>query len=275
MDNSILAANLNKAADIYIERVNQCPCGDTKIHLMKGASSVEYQEKRRKLQIFLKGSNIKKEELRRDELDLFDYFSRVWSVCCNHVCQKVPMQYVFLLMCCYKPDCYHPLCQQQTHPKHPKWFSDGPDVENVRLLLPVLDPSRPFAGTDCKLCKGRCSGHFLPAEQRLSSQDEPMMPPSSTIKKFLSLKRKGSEPTEDQIEMVARKTLLPTEDVAMWLKHLKTVQENRERGAKKAAATRRGKNRKEVAAEGQEMEEEGTRKRLNITVVFAVGSFRK
>lgn len=178
VDESILTANLNQAADIYIERVNHCPCGVTEIHLIKGATSVEYQEKRKKLQIFLKGSNLRKEELCRNEPDLFDYFSRVWSVRCNHVRQGVPMQYVFLLICCYKPDCYHPLCQQQTCPQQIKWFCGGPDVEKMHLLLPVADPTRPFGGTNCKSCKGCCSGHFLPAEQRLASLHEPMMPPS-------------------------------------------------------------------------------------------------
>lgn len=98
IDNSILSANLDQAADIYIERVNQCPCGDTRIHLIKGAASMEYQEKRRKLQIFLKGSNLRKEELSRDEPDLFDYFSRVWSVRCNHIRQGVPIQSIDMLL---------------------------------------------------------------------------------------------------------------------------------------------------------------------------------
>ena len=35
VDKDILTANLNQAADINIKRVNQCSCGDTKIHLIK------------------------------------------------------------------------------------------------------------------------------------------------------------------------------------------------------------------------------------------------
>ena len=43
---------------------------------------------------------------------------------------------------------------------------------------------------------------------------------------------------DDQIKGLARKVLLPTEEVRCYVKHLETVQENRKKGASKAAETR-------------------------------------
>lgn len=65
-DSNILFANLNQAADVYLDRVDKCPCGDTMIHLYKAPDSSMYQDMRKNLQIFLKGSR-KKDELREKE----------------------------------------------------------------------------------------------------------------------------------------------------------------------------------------------------------------
>ncbi len=43
------------------------------------------------------------------------------------------------------------------------------------------------------------------------------------------------------LENVAKETLLPIDEVHMWLDHLKTIDTNRKRGAAKAAETRRRK----------------------------------
>ena len=40
---------------------------------------------------------------------------------------------------------------------------------------------------------------------------------------------------------IAKKVLLPTEEVNIWLKHLETVSNNRKKGAQKAAQTRKAK----------------------------------
>lgn len=45
-------------------------------------------------------------------------------------------------------------------------------------------------------------------------------------------------PCATAIDAIAKKVLLPPEEVQLWLEHLKTVSENRKQGAKKAAATR-------------------------------------
>ena len=52
--------NLDLATDVYINRVNNCPCGETVIHLYKGADSGSLQEERKHLLVFLKGSRKKK-----------------------------------------------------------------------------------------------------------------------------------------------------------------------------------------------------------------------
>ena len=48
--------------DVYIARVSGSPCGDTLIHLYKGADSSEFQCMRKDMQIVLKGVMIKEEK---------------------------------------------------------------------------------------------------------------------------------------------------------------------------------------------------------------------
>ena len=59
VDQDRLRMNMELAMDVYISRVNHCPCDDTQIHLFKGADSSELQEQRQHLQVFLKGSRKK------------------------------------------------------------------------------------------------------------------------------------------------------------------------------------------------------------------------
>ena len=57
VNEEILTQNLELAIQIYIERVDQSPCGESVIHLFRGAdTSSDYQQKRDYLRIFLKGS---------------------------------------------------------------------------------------------------------------------------------------------------------------------------------------------------------------------------
>ena len=50
-----LKQNLELAIEIYIKRVDQSPCGESDIHLFKGASAPEYHKIRDHLKVFLKG----------------------------------------------------------------------------------------------------------------------------------------------------------------------------------------------------------------------------
>lgn len=48
-------ANFELATDVYIDRVNGCPCGETVIHLYRGADSSSLQQKWKDLLVYLKG----------------------------------------------------------------------------------------------------------------------------------------------------------------------------------------------------------------------------
>ena len=60
----------------YINRVNGCPCGDS--------------EMREKLLIFLKGSNARKDTLRRQEPALYAKFQLIWNIRDNHIVSGLP-----------------------------------------------------------------------------------------------------------------------------------------------------------------------------------------
>ena len=235
-----LKENLSLAIDAYICRVNKAPCGDTYIHLYKGPPSDEYQSKRAKLTKFLK-SKTGREELRNESPDIYEYFKNVWNVRNNHMVKGLP-KYIFFLLCCYKPDCMHPRCIQGKEPNTPDtWYPEGPSL--LCLPLPKPDPCRPWGGT-CSSCKDFCAGHYSSPSYTDVTDKEALeqvaLPPSVVLNKFF-VDLKGSPASDDQIETVAKKALLPTEEVKIWLDHLSTVAENRKRGAVKAAETRRRK----------------------------------
>lgn len=52
--------NMHLATEVYINRVNGCPCGEGSIHVIEGADSSKLQELRAKVIQFLKGSNQQK-----------------------------------------------------------------------------------------------------------------------------------------------------------------------------------------------------------------------
>ena len=123
-----------------------------------------------------------------------------------------------------------------------EWYPHGPKVDYIPL--PIPDPTQPWGSISCVKCSGFCAGHFLKPEEALHSNHAPMKePPSMILKKFFQ--ENGAKPSENLLEGVAKKTLLPINEVLLWLDHLKTVDDNRKRGAAKAALTRQRK-RKEV-----------------------------
>ena len=67
-----------------------------------------------------------------------------------------------------------------------------------------------------------------------------LMPPSTVLNQIFSNVGDG-EVSDELVSSTARKVLLSTEDVKLWLKHLTEVVKNRKRGAAKAAETRRKK----------------------------------
>lgn len=55
-----LSENLNDAIDVYISRVNGCPCGDIQIHFFKDPESKESQKLRDFFKIYVKGTTKKR-----------------------------------------------------------------------------------------------------------------------------------------------------------------------------------------------------------------------
>lgn len=194
LDMERVRRNLELATSIYIDRVNHSPCGETVLQLYKGSDSAEWQEKRQHLLVFLKGSNKKKEQLQRENPDLYAHFETVWDVKKRHEVQGLPTQYLYLLVCCFSPNCPHPLCQAGRGGISFDWFPGGPRVD--RIPLPVPDPAHPWGGDSCGKCTGFCSGHFLMPEETLKSDASPMsLPPSTVLKDFYS-KLGGTNPTD-------------------------------------------------------------------------------
>ena len=98
VDKEKLTQNLMSAAEVYIQRCNKAPCGDTEIHLYLGADSSEFQNRRERLLKFLKGSQKEKVKLQKENPEEYSSFERVWSVRERHMVKKVPSQYVFFLL---------------------------------------------------------------------------------------------------------------------------------------------------------------------------------
>jgi hypothetical protein len=233
----ILKQNLELAIDIYLDRVNLCPCGDGVIQLFKGADSSLQQLQRDKLKCFLKGSKKKKEQLERTDPEVYHLFETVWKIREQHMVPGYPRQYIFFLLCCFQNDCDHPKCQQNVgkDPSSITWFPGGPSIKSIPL--PVPDPNRPWSGSACIDCKGLCAGHYLEPKEALASLGAVASSPPSTV---IQNAFKTGQVVEEKL---AEDVLLPSHEVKLWLDHLRIVQENRKRGAAKAAETRRSKQR--------------------------------
>lgn len=129
-------------ADVYINRCNQCPCGDTVIHLYRGADSSKLQELRTLLNIFPKGKQQQVTKLKQQHPEAYSFFTSVWFVRNRHIVPNLPEQYcMFLLRCCLQPiaSCLHPLClRAQDDPDcvMPKaWFPSGPTLTQLPMLV--------------------------------------------------------------------------------------------------------------------------------------------
>ena len=138
-------------------RVNECPCGDTVIHLYQGADSTDKQETRKYLLQYLKGSKAQVQDLKKKHQNLYAYFEKVLQMRRNHIVEELPPQYAFFLLCCFKPGCSHPLCSESM--EIPKWFDSGPLISH--LPLPIPDPNCCYGSTNCQECKEYCHGHFM------------------------------------------------------------------------------------------------------------------
>ena len=141
-----LEQNLDLAIDANICRVNGAPCGDTTIQLYKGCKESDKLKCRQNLLIFLKGSRKAKAALKQKELE-YGCFQSVWNVRTRHMIPNLPSQYILMLLCCYQPDCCHPLCKHCPPTSPSKWYTGGPPI--THLPLPVLDEQRLW-GSECQ-----------------------------------------------------------------------------------------------------------------------------
>ncbi len=241
VNDEILFRNLHAAIDAYISRVDQAPCAGTGIHLWKGANSAAYQEERTAVNIFLKGKKEEKELLQKEKPAMFCYIKMIWDLRGRHMTSNLPSQYLFFLQCCYDKDCVHPVCK--TGVQNPNtWYPDGPLTTFLPMTTP--DPTRPYGNEQCKECTGFCSGHYMKPQQLLDHVNKGgkisgAMPPSLVI--LEAFKKNKGVPDEAIVQELSKQVLLPVDEVIMWLNHLKTVKNNRIKGAKKAAATRKRK----------------------------------
>ena len=150
-----------------------------------------------------------------------------WRICLS--------KYVCMLIPCFQKGCPHLKCQAGEDQVGLKWFPNGSSVEY--FPIPIPDPNRPW-GADCSTCKGTSAGHFLrPDDHRVHYRNygrEGMM--AKPASKVLGDAHKKL--------LVAKKTLLPTDHVQMWLEHLGEEHKNRVEGAERAAAKKQSMSRK-------------------------------
>ena len=245
VDQDRLEANLSLATQIYIDRVNNAPCGTTSIHLYPGAKSSESLTLRSDVLTYLKGNKEQKLNLQRSNSEHFDYIKKICGIQQRHGVFDLPSQYCFMLKCCYEPDCEHPVCSGGDS-RVSNWFPNGPSISYIPL--PIPDPDKPWGSSTCDKCAGMCSGHFLmPEKAEVSTLPAMCKPPSAIIKEgFMALK--GQSPSDTFIRNMAKQCLLPSEEVEIWVEHLSEVQRNRKRGAQKAAETRKRKREQKKAA---------------------------
>lgn len=140
VDEGKLKQNLSDAIDVYISRVNKCPCADTVVHLYKGTESSEIQGLRTMVKTFLKGKPSLKEKHKEEYPKEYQRIEDVWNLRARHLVPGLPDKYVFHLTCCYQDECIHPLCKDGRPAVEPTWYPGGPPLSFTPL--PVPDPKR-------------------------------------------------------------------------------------------------------------------------------------
>ncbi|XP_028409254.1 uncharacterized protein LOC114531845 [Dendronephthya gigantea] len=242
IDQILLHKKLEAAIDIYISRVDGAPCASTHIHMYKGAESATERKESELLNIFLKGNKKQKEELKSNHPEMHKKFERIWQLRERHLCNsKFPSKYLFYLVCCYEQGCIHPVCQREQSDPGLSWYPGGPGLRYVPI--PTPDPLRPYGG-QCSECKTVCAGHYMKPDKLLENfiSNGAVGNPSPLSEVILAVFQKYKVvPTAEVIEETARKVLLTPEEVKFWFEHLYQIHENRKRGAKKAAETRKRK----------------------------------
>ena len=142
--------------------------------------------------------------------------------------KNLPSEYVFALKACFNVKCSHPVCQKGKPPNELAWYSGGPSVQF--LPFPVPDPKRCWGSKNCETCSGFRAGHFMGLEQVLSLEARDLQeechtyPPSTVMKNvFNKAEKEKRQLSSVEVEELARKTLLSTKEVKMWITHLSLV----------------------------------------------------
>lgn len=241
-----LQENMEAALQVYLDRVNNIPFGPTVIKMYRGATDArasKMKDEREDLLVFLRGNKCDKVELKKKKPEMYRYFESIWNLRERHMVKNLPSEYVFALKACYNVKCSHPVCQKGKLPNELAWYSGGPSVQF--LPFPVPDPKRCWGSKNCETCSGFCAGHFMGLEQVLSLEARDLLechtyPPSTVMKNvFNKAEKEKRQLSSVEVEELARKTLLSTEEVKMWITHLSLVKKRRQEGARKAAATRK------------------------------------
>ena len=81
---------MDLATEVYMNRANGCPCGETRIQLYCGANLTVDQEKRTHLLQYLKGSLEQKQKLRVLQSDLYAHFERIRDIKLCHSVKNIP-----------------------------------------------------------------------------------------------------------------------------------------------------------------------------------------
>ena len=164
----------------------------------------------------------------------------IWEVRNRHINRDVPTRYIYHLACCYQQDFPHPLCKAGEPDNGILWYKEGPPI--TFIPLPVKDKNLPFNASNCSTCQ-ECAGRFMQPQQIVENfmnglQEQVYVQPPSEIFKS-EFKREGAKLLEEEsCRRIANNVLLKLSEVKMWFQHLKSVQDRRKEGAKRAVITR-------------------------------------
>ena len=84
-----------------------------------------------------------KEKLQQQKPELYKEFSNVWDIKRRHEVPHLPPEYLYLLVCCFKPMCRHPPSGQGINS-----HGGGPKLDFIPL--PAPDPPQPWGGDHCQ-----------------------------------------------------------------------------------------------------------------------------
>ena len=120
-------------------------------------------------------------------------------------------------------------------PVSAQWYPNDPSL--AFFPFPAIDLERPWGSSDCKSCPGKiCTGHYVTDITKLNDMYSNgkavrAIPPSKVIQEYI-------QKSTGNITELAGQCCLSVEEVKIWIQHLKTIAENRRRGAEKAKQTR-------------------------------------